>query len=657
MQTQRKAKLHHKMAFFFGLMKAFLLLLLLGQMQTASAEVSCGAAVYGETRVCIGVYSFKREIGYITTIDAWTETRYLNRFSNSNEGHQIDLYFRGGKLPTTVSNSGPRMGIASFTYVAGAGDNGLIKGLGTETFTAINRVRNANVEVQVQNVPNDASLTMSLDKPSIKMGENFNLKYHVSAFRPKGILEIKLIESPDGPSDFLREEWIEPKIYAHDVIPLKPLKAGKYTFQATFVSTSPENVFQKGRDTVTQSIFVQHAALQNYLSFSTTSTDGIRPGSPVTLTATLVGNIGPVTGFVSFYEVWSREKTFEIARVPIIDNKAVVVTTALKSLGNIPVQAFFHGSSLYESTHSPITNIEVTQGKSTTTLSSSQSQSALGKPVTFSAQVGGTNPTGSVSFFDGGNLIGTATVVGGVANLEIATIQTLGDHVITATYGGDESNAASTSLPITQTILQGVTVNKLSAITQTPAASGSLVILTADLTGDGIGRTGSIEFFEGEALLGSSTVSNNRAEISTNSLKTLGAHTLRAKYSGDANFAASTSDDLTVTIELAKSETVLTSAASPVMAGKPVSLTAQVTGLNPTGSVSFYDKTTLLGKANLQNGVASLTTSAIRSVGVREITAVYSGDELNRSSTSANLQQTMLFNPAYLMPVLQLLLN
>lgn len=78
-----------------------------------------------------------------------------------------------------------------------------------------------------------------------------------------------------------------------------------------------------------------------------------------------------------------------------------------------------------------------------------------GSPVTISLQLGGNlgTPTGTVSFFADGNLIGTVSVNGsGLASLTISDLP-LGINSITADYSGDGTYPAATSGgPVTVTI-------------------------------------------------------------------------------------------------------------------------------------------------------------------------------------------------------------
>jgi hypothetical protein len=85
----------------------------------------------------------------------------------------------------------------------------------------------------------------------------------------------------------------------------------------------------------------------------------------------------------------------------------------------------------------------------------------------------------------------------------------------------------------------------------------------------------------------------------------------------------------------------LTSSLNPSNFGQSVTFTATVTGVSPTGTVTFTDGATVLGTAALNsNGQATFTTSSL-TVGSHAITAVYSGDTNNAAGTSAALTQVV----------------
>lgn len=87
--------------------------------------------------------------------------------------------------------------------------------------------------------------------------------------------------------------------------------------------------------------------------------------------------------------------------------------------------------------------------------------------------------------------------------------------------------------------------------------------------------------------------------------------------------------------------TAVISSLNPSTFGQSVTFTATVTGNNPTGTVQFKDGATSLGATvALSSAAATLTTSAL-SVGAHPITAVYSGDAKNSTSTSPALNQVV----------------
>ena len=80
----------------------------------------------------------------------------------------------------------------------------------------------------------------------------------------------------------------------------------------------------------------------------------------------------------------------------------------------------------------------------------------------------------------------------------------------------------------------------------------------------------------------------------------------------------------------------LTASAASIVSGSPETITATVTPSmsgrpTPTGQVTFYDGTTMLGQSSLSGGMVSFTSSSL-SVGSHTITATYGGD----SNTNAN---------------------
>jgi hypothetical protein len=181
---------------------------------------------------------------------------------------------------------------------------------------------------------------------------------------------------------------------------------------------------------------------------------------------------------------------------------------------------------------------------STTSLNSSLNPSAFGQPVTFTATVTGSSPTGTVTFKDGANTLGTGTLNGsGVATFTTSSL-TLGSHSITASYAGDSNNSASTSSPLTQVVNAASTTTTLGS-SLNPSSFGQAVTFTATVTGSS--PTGTVTFYDGGTQIGTGTLSGGIATFTISSLA-LGKHTITASYGGDSNNSASTSSALTQTV-------------------------------------------------------------------------------------------------------------
>jgi len=124
-------------------------------------------------------------------------------------------------------------------------------------------------------------------------------------------------------------------------------------------------------------------------------------------------------------------------------------------------------------------------GATTTTVVSSVNPSSVGQPVTFTATVSGAAPTGTVQFFDGATSLGSGSLSGSVAALATSSL-TAGTHSITANYGGNASNAPSTSPALSQ-VVNAVVVPPPSLANPIPTlANVALLLLSAMLVVGGV---------------------------------------------------------------------------------------------------------------------------------------------------------------------------
>jgi hypothetical protein len=215
---------------------------------------------------------------------------------------------------------------------------------------------------------------------------------------------------------------------------------------------------------------------------------------------------------------------------------------------------------------------------------------------------------------------------------------------------------------------------------QSPVAPSTPVAFAASVNPGGVqdpgtsvtAPTGTITFYNGSVAI--STVSVNAYEGSafaatfTSSLA-IGSHEITAVYSGDGNYPKSTSNQVQITVTAGVKGTATATPTtvgldfgsapayteqSPVPGGNNEVFEATVTAngvinpgtsvVAPTGTVSFFDGTTLLGTVTLSTYLgsshAALFTKALPA-GSDEVTAVYNGDGKHPTSTSNQVQVTV----------------
>ena len=252
----------------------------------------------------------------------------------------------------------------------------------------------------------------------------------------------------------------------------------------------------------------------------------------------------------------------------------------------------------------------------------------FGKPLVETASLAPAAATGVVNFYDGALVLGSAAVSNGTALFSTSSLG-VGTHFLTAVYAGSASYAASTAGSLTVTVTAVPTTLSLTE-SAASATVGNMITFTASVSN---AATGSVTFYDGLSSLGAASLSAGTASIPVSTLA-VGTHSIHAAYTGTAGFASSTSNIMpeTITPPITTSISLATSAGSVVL-GYPLTLTATLIPTVATGSITFYDGTSVLGSTVLSSGVARLTTSTL-SVGTHSLTAVYSGAMAYAASTA-----------------------
>ena len=285
--------------------------------------------------------------------------------------------------------------------------------------------------------------------------------------------------------------------------------------------------------------------------------------------------------------------------------------------------------------------------------------------IVFSPPPSGPALTGTVSFYDGGILLGSQNVVSGGNTdfgLPNSVILTVGTHTLTAQYNGD-SNYIATPLPLPTTALvvnkpppapTTATTTTLGTTNPAPAYNSTdtyIIRVTGSTPPQGTVTV--VDTFNGTSsnvaectLLvltpdaGSTTTSSASCVVLYNSKDpqhSSGVHVLTASFSTQnaSNWTNSTSQIATITVgkpvTIVSQPTVVPTA---ITVGMNVTFSTTVTSTkaNPTfapNTVQFYDNGVPLGSPvtpNATTGVASFTTTTPLALGTHNITAMFLGD-------------------------------
>ncbi|MBB5057164.1 hypothetical protein HDF16_001849 [Granulicella aggregans] len=307
---------------------------------------------------------------------------------------------------------------------------------------------------------------------------------------------------------------------------------------------------------------------------------------------------------------------------------------------------------------------KITLASTTTTLTPSMTSFVHGTAINVSGTVtGSSTPTGDVALVTTSPVpntqaafpLSSGAFTGSASNLPG------GSYDISGYYAGNSTNGPSSSTPVPLTVTPESSATVLTVLTaQGAVASGGTVqygeptILHAapgstDSTKTTTAPTGSVAFLDGSATVNTAVVTaNGYAEY--NGAFGIGAHTVKAQYSGDASYGASNSASTNFTV-IQNTPVIYISESNADASGNPVngqvtyiqmevenSLSFSGLALPPTGTLSILSGApsgTTPTSATLVSGVDPFTHSpqgtayfAVPSSALNtyNITFSYSGD-------------------------------
>lgn len=235
-----------------------------------------------------------------------------------------------------------------------------------------------------------------------------------------------------------------------------------------------------------------------------------------------------------------------------------------------------------------------------------------GSPAYFRADVaavsGHGTATGAVDFIDGAGTFNVPSIAmnsqGAAATAVGIFRMPAGPHSFSARYGGDNSFTPSTSPAINITVTKAPTTVSLTSTSNSIPSGGSLTLTaTINTSSGGSAPNGSVTFLSGGIPIGNNSIVvggiDGSGDIQTGAFQTAkgvanfspnlpdGSNSITAQFTGDVNYAGSTSPPITINVQPGFSLSTSVPSIS-VIRGSSGKLTLTVTGQTGyNGTVSF----------------------------------------------------------------------
>ena len=319
-------------------------------------------------------------------------------------------------------------------------------------------------------------------------------------------------------------------------------------------------------------------------------------------------------------------------------------------LGSLDVGAFLNAASV---TAAPTTTSNLTAAPATI----ATNQTVVFTDVVSTVAATGV-PSGNVVFTSGSTTLATIALAANASGNSASAVTsalsfpTAGTYVITATYAGGTSglmgSAATLTLVVTAPALPSTTTTLTGTTGTITAQTGaSYTAVVAPSVAGATAVTGTVQFTRtsstGQAAnLGAAvSVVAGRATLGPVTVP-VGTYSISAVYSGDTNFAGSTSNLLAVMATTVPSKITLSGIPATTNSTSSFPFSAMVVSSTGTGSPTGTVQATVDGSSLLtpsgplsQGSTNAVTFTALLTTGTHTICATYSGDTTFSSSTTS----------------------
>lgn len=243
---------------------------------------------------------------------------------------------------------------------------------------------------------------------------------------------------------------------------------------------------------------------------------------------------------------------------------------------------------------------------------------AIKQAVTLKATVTGAETAGTVAFFDGATLLGSAATVDGVATLSRPAGFLAGTHDLVARFAATPTAQASESGVVSITLVKGsapiVMAVSASSVTYGTAVTGQVSV-------------GAVGASSVTVTYGTTTVvvplTNSSGSFTLPTTLTPGSYTISAQYLGSDELEAS--PVVTAPLTVTKRATTILMATSSTGSTYGTKVTGQVSVSETTASSVQLEYGTVTTSVPLTNGVGTFSLPATLAPGSYTVTAQYLG--------------------------------
>lgn len=488
-------------------------------------------------------------------------------------------------------------------------------------------------------------LTHRVLNPHVNAGDPLKVEFEVTAARETARATGQVVVRVDG------VEQAPVDVVDGTALFSQVLPAGRHQLDATFVPDG-SSVEHSGARTEPFEVEVVGRTSRTTLTASATE---VGRGTPVTFTATVAGTGtgAPLpTGEVEFS---SGNRSLGNPVSVDADGKATLTVTLPR--GEHQVSAVYTGDDRYLTSTSSARTVTVNPAATVAVLTPASTEVKAGSALPLKALVTigtGTDPVGdgTVQLFVDGRRSGDAVPVNVLGAAEWRTDGlALGTHQLVLRYepvSGTADVLASTSDTVEVEVVRSATTTTLTSSATSTTPKGELRF-TSDVrneAGDPV-SSGQVQLYVDGQPLGAPMTPDTAGKVALSTTLTAGARVVTARYTpGVTGLEASVSAPVTVQVQQVGTAVSLVSAKPVVGGGKPVPLSAQVTGedgSHPTGgTLQLYVDGTATG-APMALDVAGSVRWSQRGllVGNRELSVRYTpaGDDRIAPAASPVLVQ------------------